>query len=267
MSVKVMSRVFEHSNSKGTNRLMLLCIADNANDDGHAFPGMDLLAVKMGKVSRRSAGNRVRALAKTAELGVYPRKGTSHDYIVFTAMTWAQAKTAIRELSKKRKRSITELHNLRTMFAALPEPTCEEDSLVPANAASQGGANIPSQEPSVEPSVEPSEPKGSGGGRERPIFNAAADVFFGIKDIKLVNGDGGRIAKVEAWLKKAEPDITPERIQAFGTWYDRQTADNRTGNSISRPKDLAKVQEWWARFKEAAEMPVIDDPYLRKRKV
>lgn len=105
---------------------------------------------------------------------------------------------------------------------------------------------------------------------ERPrnlVYEAIADVFFGIKDISKINGDGSRIGKLWGWLKKAEPGITPERIQAFGAWYDRQTADSRTGNSISRPKDLAKVQEWWARFKETADKPVIDDPYLRKTRV
>lgn len=121
------------------------------------------------------------------------------------------------------------------------------------------------QESVKDSAVRPEKPK-----TERPrnlVYEALADVFFGIKDIAQINGDGSRIGKLWGWLKKAEPDITPERIQAFGAWYDRQTADSRTGNSISRPKDLAKVQEWWARFKEAAEQPVFDDPYLRKRKV
>jgi hypothetical protein len=40
MSVRVMAWVWEHSQARGSDRLVLLAIADNANDDGgNAFPG------------------------------------------------------------------------------------------------------------------------------------------------------------------------------------------------------------------------------------
>lgn len=75
-----MSRVWEDSQQQKTNLLMLLAIADNANDDGYAFPGVAYLAQKT-RMSRRSAGLRVRHLAACGELHVYPRAGKSHEFL------------------------------------------------------------------------------------------------------------------------------------------------------------------------------------------
>lgn len=249
-----MNRVFEKSRQKGTNRLMLLCISDNADDDGLAFPGMDELASKMGGVSRRSAGNRVEALAGTAELGVYPRRGTSHDYIVFTGMTLTQAKNAIRKLSVKRRKTIVELHRLRRMFAGTG---AHESSQVPAKQDSQGVRRISDtnhQEPSVEPPDRRENEKQEKTERQPDEhFNMVGWVFFGIKDYRNINGEGGRVGMVLARIRKFEPDIAPERIEAFGPWYDRETRDPKSGKPLSRPKNPEKVAEWWAKF--AAAMP------------
>jgi hypothetical protein len=46
MSIRVTSRVWENSNARGGERLVLLAIADRANDEGWAWPGIDSLARK-----------------------------------------------------------------------------------------------------------------------------------------------------------------------------------------------------------------------------
>jgi hypothetical protein len=38
MSIKVMSQVWEHSTRKGTRLLLLLALADFANDEGICYP-------------------------------------------------------------------------------------------------------------------------------------------------------------------------------------------------------------------------------------
>lgn len=47
MSVKVMSAIWEHSPHKGSELLLLLAIADNADDRGVAWPSQETLAEKM----------------------------------------------------------------------------------------------------------------------------------------------------------------------------------------------------------------------------
>ena len=47
MSIKTMSRVWEHSQQSGTKLLLLLAIADHANDEGVAWPGMTSLSRKI----------------------------------------------------------------------------------------------------------------------------------------------------------------------------------------------------------------------------
>ena len=46
MSVKIMSDVFEHSKTEGNARLVLLCLADCANDEGVCWPSIRKIAQK-----------------------------------------------------------------------------------------------------------------------------------------------------------------------------------------------------------------------------
>lgn len=75
MSVKVIAWVWEHSMSRGSDRLVLLAIADNCDHDGlNAYPRMAVLAKKTG-LSERSVQRSVRALAATGELLVEMNTG------------------------------------------------------------------------------------------------------------------------------------------------------------------------------------------------
>lgn len=68
MSIRVMSLVWEHSRVSGGPLLVLLAIADAANDDGYAFPSIPYLA-KRARLSRRAAQYAVRDLARPGEHG------------------------------------------------------------------------------------------------------------------------------------------------------------------------------------------------------
>lgn len=75
MSIEVMRYVWKHSKSKGNSRLMLLAIADIANDAGDAYPGVDRLSEKCN-VSRRTAQECIQDLERIKELYVYENVGT-----------------------------------------------------------------------------------------------------------------------------------------------------------------------------------------------
>jgi hypothetical protein len=73
MSVKAMNAVFEHSESRLGARLVMLAIADNADDHGIAWPGIKTLANK-AKVSSRAVQYAIEELAGLGELVIYLRK-------------------------------------------------------------------------------------------------------------------------------------------------------------------------------------------------
>lgn len=69
MSVAATSAVWDHSESRGNARLVLLKIADNADETGIAWPTYELIAAKCG-MSVRSAIDNVSALVALGELVV-----------------------------------------------------------------------------------------------------------------------------------------------------------------------------------------------------
>jgi len=66
-----MSWVWSHSSSKGTERLILLAIADNARDDGSdAYPSIETLARKAGGLDERTVQRAITRLVELGELEV-----------------------------------------------------------------------------------------------------------------------------------------------------------------------------------------------------
>jgi hypothetical protein len=73
MSIKLMSWVFEHSESVSGERLVLLAIADSANDEGVCWPSYETIA-KKANVSRRYVMD---VIKKLEEVGIIK---VSHRY-------------------------------------------------------------------------------------------------------------------------------------------------------------------------------------------
>lgn len=69
-----MARVWEHSRQSGTHLLMLLAIADYADDDGNAYPSVTTLAAKC-RMLPRNAQTILAALRMSGELEVRPNEG------------------------------------------------------------------------------------------------------------------------------------------------------------------------------------------------
>jgi len=75
MSVRVMSWVWEQSKAEPTDRLVLLAIADCANDAGaEAYPSMATLVKKTG-LHERSVQRSVKHLVDIGELSIQPHAG------------------------------------------------------------------------------------------------------------------------------------------------------------------------------------------------
>lgn len=73
MSVKILSWVWEHSQMNGPRLLVLLAIADSANNDGWCWLGMDSIAHK-ARLDTRNTQRYVRDVATAGEIIIYDRK-------------------------------------------------------------------------------------------------------------------------------------------------------------------------------------------------
>ncbi len=74
MSLRAITAVWENSKAMGTLLLLQLAIADNANDSGLAWPGIDYLARK-SRMSRRSVISLLHALEDSGEILVQRNQG------------------------------------------------------------------------------------------------------------------------------------------------------------------------------------------------
>lgn len=79
MSNKALSYIFEHSETKGSARVLMLTIADMANDDGECYPGKAKLAAKVN-VSERQLTTLIRDCEALGELRVFQRSHSAEDH-------------------------------------------------------------------------------------------------------------------------------------------------------------------------------------------
>jgi hypothetical protein len=89
MSIAIMASVWEHSEQNGTALLMLLAIADNANEYGEAWPSVPTLARKC-RMQVRNAQLLLNQLAQAGELridvqgGYRTPRGATNMYTIVT---------------------------------------------------------------------------------------------------------------------------------------------------------------------------------------
>lgn len=74
MSVRTLARVWEYSRHSGTHLLMMLAIADFADDDGNAYPAVGTLATKC-RMKERNARYLLQELTASGELAVKRNAG------------------------------------------------------------------------------------------------------------------------------------------------------------------------------------------------
>jgi len=82
VSIKVMTEVWNSSTATGTKRLMLLALADHANDEGGCYPSVIGLATKCA-ISERNAQLILRDLEASGELVTEKAAGRGHKNLYF----------------------------------------------------------------------------------------------------------------------------------------------------------------------------------------
>jgi hypothetical protein len=74
MSIAIMDRVWRCSKAKQGNLLVLLAIADFADDEGEAWPSIPTLA-KKSRLKERQTQYAIRSLIRLGELKIFKNKG------------------------------------------------------------------------------------------------------------------------------------------------------------------------------------------------
>lgn len=75
MAISILDRVWKKSTSSGNGRLLLLAIADHANENGAAWPGFRLLQQKCNIKNRQTITRNLRQLEIDGELIILPKDG------------------------------------------------------------------------------------------------------------------------------------------------------------------------------------------------
>ena len=123
MSVKRMSTVWEHSQHKGSDLLLLLAIADNADDSGYCWPGIEHLAQKI-RMTPQSVINITARLEESGELYVKHNRRHGNKYLVTTAMTEEQVRRGLAKFgySAGKIDAITKVLLIKPCFSSQLKP-------------------------------------------------------------------------------------------------------------------------------------------------
>lgn len=81
MSVKIMSHVWDNSQQKGSALLLMLALADFADDSGFSWPSLPTLAQRT-RLGVRQTHNIIGQAAESGELFAHKRDGKSSQYLI-----------------------------------------------------------------------------------------------------------------------------------------------------------------------------------------
>ena len=156
MSIKWSGMVWHNSQQTGSGLLVLLAIADHANDDGICWPSVARLA-RMARVSERQCQRLISQLVNAGELAVerggHGPKSTTV-YRILPVLAENKGDTAMSPLTEN-KGDIQgikgDIQRAKGDIAMSPEPSIE-----PSIEAAE--ANVVASEPTPEPTPEPTAP-------------------------------------------------------------------------------------------------------------
>ena len=215
MSIKVMSHVWEHSQSKGTELLLLLAIADHAADDGYCWPNLETLAGKI-RMATRTVRRCVKELEACGELYVM-RSNHNNRYVVVAGRTPGEISEVLTDRGGDKLSQDTAMSSPKGHSYVLSEGT----QLCPPNH----------HEPSMNHHATDA----------RESFSVLANICK--IDMKLITQrQRGMLNQTIKVL--GERGITPADIEAFGRWWYASDWRGKTG----QPPTPAQVRETWGQF-------------------
>lgn len=107
MSVHETSRVWKTSQHKGGALLLMLAIADNANDWGYAFPGIEYLSQKT-RMSERQVRRLIELAEETGELYV-DQLSRRHGYLILCGLDEGEQRERFERFQRERLILLTQI--------------------------------------------------------------------------------------------------------------------------------------------------------------
>lgn len=242
MSVRILTRVWDFSRHSGTELLMLLAIADFADDDGNAYPAVPTLAKKC-RMGPRNANFILKALKASGELQVQANegpKGTNRYRIVIDPKAEPLKRTSPPKKTKPLKPASPHTPEVRftpeaafTPEAGFPKPlkpASDEPSLNRKEEIPEAKASAlpPAESMSAKDKVWKLGPGIVGGS------NASARKFIG----KLLadNGGGSRAEGIVAQALEACATSQPGGdVKGWLRQACKARASRQTGDMLDRP--------------------------------
>ena len=123
MSIKRMTAVWDQSKHNANTLLLLLAIADNANDIGYAWPGIEYLSKKI-RASSSSVIRHTKVLEETGELVVQHNRNTGNRYVVTVGLSEDERKEALNKHLKMDEETIS----VKLQHSNLQHNNCQVDT-------------------------------------------------------------------------------------------------------------------------------------------
>lgn len=217
-----MSRVWDYSKQSGTPLLLLLAIADFANDDGMAWPAVETLAKKI-RMGERYVHRMVKELAAAGELRVEykaAKNGTNQYWVT----VHPEQEFTVHNSSQHPEQEFSETLNNRP-----PEPSVNHQEPSGAPAAKKRSGRLP-----------------------RPDYYPLASAIAEVCRMPFEPNRGQLFKEAEA-LSKAQPVPTPDLLRQHYTgagcfWYKQDWR----GKKGERPTPAA-IRKTWGQWGAAVE--------------
>lgn len=229
-----MRDVWKFSPAKGSELLLLLAIADNANHHRIAWPGIDHLAGKT-RLSRRQTQNLIRQLESDGLIKVHRGAGPNGVHLYEVVDPESTLKKGGEKISPGKD------------FRVKPSTQGGEIQRHRGEAQYQKGVKPtspkPSYEPPIEPPVEPLTTQGSSFEKKMPRTGYAqillATLYEDVLKIGSPTNYGQAVAQAQTL---AEAGCTPEELTQIAEWLLSQPFWQQRGISIAT---ILKERDAW----------------------
>ena len=261
MSIKIITSVWDKSQHKGNNLLALLALADNANDDGYCWPGLDNIAQRT-RVSRQTAIRCIARLEETAELFVSHNRRHGNKYLVIVNCNDEHIKNALEKYFKMTPEDIQQaLYAINDLRVKCQNDTYQIDtsevnpsSHEKSHSCDTSEVNPSSQEPSSNRQKKPSKET------TQPHIAIIDAYWQGLPGGKPVRDTYERHVKLASQMRDA--GIVPQDVIGFmAKLYNPSTAEweykKRQGRAVSLEEVADLLPVWKAKFTPKVA-PLID---------
>ena len=268
MSIKVAIWCWDHSQHRSTELLMMLALADNANEQGVCWPAIGTLAKKTRYKAKRSAQNCIVRLEHSGEVSVVPRVGRSNVYVM-AAYREAMGMSRVPDDMKAREPAKKRVQKLQKA----PKFTPELVSTGGGELASAGGGELASTpEPSLTVNEPLSLPQAAQATKKtkkpkhkhheliHPV-KVALVAAFGLIDADITEPSKKIFYKVATQITNIENPVLPEEVNGGD---DSLMAYCRLQSEAGQwkltvPSVATRVGEWraWLRSKHNQALPEV----------